>query len=1235
MVAGLEYVMEVSERHMALCRLLLRETWSTDAEFQEGREMVKARVTSLYVAVLTYQMKCVCCCYHDHPVMTGIRAMLGRIIWKSETEVVRVREAGVQSDACLYNNQATVELLRSIKSDAHELAQISHLLDRLNETIRDANLSRMLREKEENKRHQSELTGRFNVTSYEDQMNVNNLHVKGTCEWFRAHNDFREWLVSDFNRILLVSANPGCGKSVLANYLINTVIPEEKPEATICYYFFKDNAEQSELSNTYSAILHALFSGNGKLADECRVDIEQAGLDLTKRPASLWRIFTKALGLGRAGSVICVLDALDECSAEGLRILVKNLVSLYQFASNLTTDAVDVRFLLTTRGYPDIIDRFKNLQTSCVRLAGGNKTETEAIQKEIDLAVDHRLNKLASRPGFNETQIKRLRECTRRRCGEQRTYIWASLVFDVLEGAYSDNNDRWEEPVNNLPRTAYAAYAKLLEKVQPEEKKRVIRMLHLVLVAFRPLSLQEMNIALNIHDRPGSDSIDDLNMVSDEAFRNWIVKTCGFFITEYCGKVYFTHQTAKEFLLGIDDGSSEEKTSRETTSSPLFDTVDLTSAHASMAESCISYLSLSSCRTGAVRESLARFVREMRRDSQDWQSGAWKSVVSHPFAEYVIRFWPTHFRLAQRFQSVGVSTDIEDGYVRHLVSIFEDFELQHPEILATLRAQSITGLWADPVFKSSNVTDDTPYDSCLLFFADKLGITSALVDAAEVPKSHSVEAVTALFGHLRVLRDRFDSSEASHNSSIWGSLALRRILGHGSEPDSLPVVAATIGRSIPCLEYLISRGLKVDFKGPDGWAPMHWAAYRGYPDVVESLLKHGSAVDGSDDDTQTPLLITLTASNIHLRDRETVARLLIVGSHGRKANLGATTADGHTPLHLAVQHDWSHADKRLKGARREEDASLFIPKDALENSLIKLLVDNGADLNAADHKGQSPLMLACSKGSRASLACLLHSGADPNIPNPDGRSLLWTYAEKHLERFSTSLSPDTANLLLEYGANPNATINVPIDDTGDSMLHRAVSTAQGSKLLPALLRHGADVSARNKNGQTPIHIAARPQPKPKRNRERIITQLLKRGADPNEPDKATFLLETAEMPIHFENGRRGLPTHPEVRGMTPLHWACRSADSYPIRQLLDYGADPTAGDSEGRTPLHRIFDIEAGRGNWGAEPWIQKSIGLLLWKDSSLRTRRDNHGKTPVDLARGPGWEWLGRAMPEFYEDIE
>jgi hypothetical protein len=65
--------------------------------------------------------------------------------------------------------------------------------------------------------------------------------VQDTCMWFLEHDNFQKWLKQESGP-LLVSADPGCGKSVLAKYLIDHVLPRS---ATICYFFFKDQDQNT------------------------------------------------------------------------------------------------------------------------------------------------------------------------------------------------------------------------------------------------------------------------------------------------------------------------------------------------------------------------------------------------------------------------------------------------------------------------------------------------------------------------------------------------------------------------------------------------------------------------------------------------------------------------------------------------------------------------------------------------------------------------------------------------------------------------------------------------------------------------------------------------------------------------------------------------------------------------------------------------------------------------------
>src|SRR5579871_3337423 len=80
---------------------------------------------------------------------------------------------------------------------------------------------------------------------YVERMTAVPKRIEGTCEWFQTHKTYQNWLESPDGGLLLLSADPGCGKSVLSRFLIEEVLPVKLPRATICYFFFKDSPDQN------------------------------------------------------------------------------------------------------------------------------------------------------------------------------------------------------------------------------------------------------------------------------------------------------------------------------------------------------------------------------------------------------------------------------------------------------------------------------------------------------------------------------------------------------------------------------------------------------------------------------------------------------------------------------------------------------------------------------------------------------------------------------------------------------------------------------------------------------------------------------------------------------------------------------------------------------------------------------------------------------------------------------
>ena len=102
---------------------------------------------------------------------------------------------------------------------------------------------------------------------------------------------------------------------------------------------------------------------------------------------------------------------------------------------------------------------------------------------------------------------------------------------------------------------------------------------------------------------------------------------------------------------------------------------------------------------------------------------------------------------------------------------------------------------------------------------------------------------------------------------------------------------------LPCaLELLQAHADPNATQGPHHDCPLHRAATRGSPELVEMLLDAGADPDGRNGRGETPLH---AAANADARKAVAVARALLA----RGAHIDATDELGETPVHRAAERD--------------------------------------------------------------------------------------------------------------------------------------------------------------------------------------------------------------------------------------------------------------------------------------------------------------------------------------------
>jgi len=383
--------------------------------------------------------------------------------------------------------------------------------------------------------------------------------------------------------------------------------------------------------------------------------------------------------------------------------------------------------------------------------------------------------------------------------------------------------------------------------------------------------------------------------------------------------------------------------------------------------------------------------------------------------------------------------------------------------------------------------------------------------------------LAAKYGHLHMVRFLVEKGADVKHGECEGAPPLWLAVAHGH---------------VDVAETLRAKGasLKVAWRDEGGRLPihrrarlpMHAAAAHGHLSTVRWGLEAGEAIDGPDEAGDTVLTHALYSGHMFLGGVLVMrgASMTPRGSIGNPLYFAALSGDVSLVRAMlergasarAGANDGSHGGLTpLHGVAMAPDRPFV--EDA-RPQIVRMLLDAGAEVNAPDDDGNTPLHLA---ESLWMVRLLLGHKADPNVRN-------------HYE--STPLheakSAYVAGELIRAGADVNARGN-----GGRSPLHFA-HTGQHVRLL---IDKGARVDVIDNDGKTPLHAANQYGD----HRAEVTRELLRAGAKVNVRD---------------------------AWGRTALHHAAYYRDADAVALLLEHGADPSIQDNDGKTPADSVRDPE-------------------------------------------------------------
>ena len=450
---------------------------------------------------------------------------------------------------------------------------------------------------------------------------------------------------------------------------------------------------------------------------------------------------------------------------------------------------------------------------------------------------------------------------------------------------------------------------------------------------------------------------------------------------------------------------------------------------------------------------------------------------------------------------------------------------------------------------------------------------------------------------LEDLRDAvIECSKKMHNASSseeltkWLQNHLESVAAEGAYDRFALLIAAVVKGNVELAGY----------RGRDNRTLLDAAAFGGNANIVSGLLQDGAMPDlnvVSDSSGRSALYLATV-----LRHEEAACRLAAAGANvdfcdpvDECAVLLAAAQRGLQKLTILLVEKGANVMVCEKNTKR---GVLHMAAKFGSELLVKRLLDNESlNIDALSENGSTPLVYAASRGHATIVDTLLVNGADAQINQGRYTSITYAASKGHVEVLRVfarhgidfNAGDDHSNPLLralECGQEGviDELINGGVDierrtGTGHTPLHYSIAMIHFNiGVMNALLFHGADISKTTRLGYTPLALACYFQ---REGFAEAVDSLLRKGADETAPNKEgktpVQFLETGNGSLEAkERARRLIDRAPNDRAWRRRSWLIMLSSRAWKAAIAE--ANAPGGISKAPRVDHAELEIETGFG---------------------------------------------------------